>query len=146
LRETRWWILLAALVAVLIVWVSLMVVTPALAAGDGERVGENVGKLLGGWAKSLYVGITAIVAVRRGGTARQSGRVASVTPTSRPRSGWWRRARRCVRPAPRSVRHIRRSCDGCERRAEDAGGFRGYSGVARVHHGSAEIMRLAACS
>src|SRR5438045_3024316 len=64
MRRMLWWILLAAvLVAVAIVWLSVMVVTPALAAGDGERVGENVGKLLGGWAKSLYVGITAIVAL-----------------------------------------------------------------------------------
>jgi hypothetical protein len=36
---------------------------PALAAGDGERVGENIGNLLGGWAKSLYVGIGAVVAL-----------------------------------------------------------------------------------
>jgi hypothetical protein len=37
---------------------------PALAQrGDGERVGENVGDLLGGWAKSLYVGIAGIVAL-----------------------------------------------------------------------------------
>ena len=35
----------------------------ALAQGDGERVGENVGELLGGWAKSLYVGIAAVVAL-----------------------------------------------------------------------------------
>ena len=35
----------------------------AQAAGDGERIGENVGHLLGGWAKSLYVGIAAIVAL-----------------------------------------------------------------------------------
>jgi hypothetical protein len=35
----------------------------ALAAGDGERVGENLGRLLGGWARSLYVGITALVAL-----------------------------------------------------------------------------------
>ena len=33
------------------------------AAGDGEQVGENVGNLLGGWAKSLYVGIAAVVAL-----------------------------------------------------------------------------------
>jgi hypothetical protein len=59
----KWWMLVAAIVAVVLVWLSLMVVTPAFAAGDGERVGENVGKLLGGWAKSLYVGITAIVAL-----------------------------------------------------------------------------------
>src|SRR3954453_18323063 len=31
------------------------------AAGDGEKVGENIGNLLGGWARSLYVGIPAIV-------------------------------------------------------------------------------------
>ena len=35
----------------------------AWAAGDGEKVGENIGKLLGGWAKSLYVGIAAVVAL-----------------------------------------------------------------------------------
>jgi hypothetical protein len=63
LRKTLWLVVAAAIVAVAIVWLSLMVVSPAFAAGDGERVGENVGKLLGGWAKSLYVGITAIVAL-----------------------------------------------------------------------------------
>src|SRR3954453_20605023 len=57
------WGLAAALVAVALLCVSLMVVTPALAAGDGERVGQNVGRLLGGWARSLYVGITAVVAL-----------------------------------------------------------------------------------
>src|SRR3954463_8415184 len=36
---------------------------PAFAAGDGEKVGENIGNLLGGWAKSLYVGIAAVVAL-----------------------------------------------------------------------------------
>ena len=35
----------------------------ALAQGDGEKIGDNVGKLLGGWAKSLYVGIAAVVAL-----------------------------------------------------------------------------------
>src|SRR5215217_6611551 len=40
-----------------------MLAAPAWAAGDGERVGENVGNLLGGWAKSLYVGIAAVVAL-----------------------------------------------------------------------------------
>jgi hypothetical protein len=40
-----------------------VLVAPVYAAGDGERVGENVGHLLGGWAKSLYVGIAAIVAL-----------------------------------------------------------------------------------
>src|SRR5215470_7537534 len=64
MRKTLFWTLVAAIaVTVAIVWLSLMVVSPALAAGDGERVGENVGRLLGGWAKSLYVGITAIVAL-----------------------------------------------------------------------------------
>jgi hypothetical protein len=40
-----------------------VLVAPAYAAGDGEKVGENVGHLLGGWAKSLYVGIAAVVAL-----------------------------------------------------------------------------------
>ena len=40
-----------------------LLAAPAFAAGEGERVGENVGDLLGGWAKSLYVGIAAIVAL-----------------------------------------------------------------------------------
>jgi hypothetical protein len=35
----------------------------AFAQGDGEQVGENIGNLLGGWAKSLYVGIAAVVAL-----------------------------------------------------------------------------------
>src|SRR3954451_25023556 len=39
-------------------------VWPALAArGDGEKVGENLGQLLGGWAKSLYLGIAGLVAL-----------------------------------------------------------------------------------
>jgi putative copper export protein len=37
---------------------------PALAAsGDGERVGKNLGELLGGWSKSLYAGIAGLVAL-----------------------------------------------------------------------------------
>src|SRR5262245_16006943 len=40
-----------------------VLVAPVYAAGDGERVGENVSHLLGGWAKSLYIGIAAIVAL-----------------------------------------------------------------------------------
>jgi hypothetical protein len=44
------------------VW-SLVLAAPVWAAGDGEQVGENVGNLLGGWAKSLYVGIAAVVAL-----------------------------------------------------------------------------------
>ena len=39
------------------------VAVPAWAAGDGEKVGENIGNLLGGWAKNLYVGIAAVVAL-----------------------------------------------------------------------------------
>jgi hypothetical protein len=41
----------------------LLLAGVAHAAGEGERVGENVGELLGGWAKSLYVGIAAVVAL-----------------------------------------------------------------------------------
>src|SRR5919112_4268082 len=52
--------LLAASTATVISWV---LVAPAYAAGDGEKVGENIGNLLGGWAKSLYVGIAAVVAL-----------------------------------------------------------------------------------
>ena len=44
------------------VWAWLLI-APAYAAGDGEKVGENIGNLLGGWAKSLYVGIAAVVAL-----------------------------------------------------------------------------------
>src|SRR4051795_11141248 len=43
--------------------VSWALAAPVYAAGDGEKVGENVGNLLGGWAKSLYVGIAAVVAL-----------------------------------------------------------------------------------
>ena len=39
------------------------VTASAWAQGGGEKIGENVGKLLGGWAKSLYVGIAAVVAL-----------------------------------------------------------------------------------
>src|SRR3954465_13648622 len=42
---------------------SWLLAAPVYAAGDGEKVGENIGNLLGGWAKSLYVGIAAIVAL-----------------------------------------------------------------------------------
>lgn len=45
------------------VWSWVLMAPATLAAGDGERVGENVGNLLGGWAKSLYVGIAAVVAL-----------------------------------------------------------------------------------
>jgi hypothetical protein len=36
---------------------------PAMAQGDGERVGENIGDLLGGWAQSLFLGIAGLVAL-----------------------------------------------------------------------------------
>src|SRR3954452_13003351 len=42
---------------------TLVLAAPVWAAGDGERVGENVSHLLGGWARSLYVGIAAVVAL-----------------------------------------------------------------------------------
>ena len=44
-------------------WWMLALAARADAAGQGERVGERVGELLGGWARSLYVGIAAIVAL-----------------------------------------------------------------------------------
>ncbi len=46
----------------LVLWGWLLAAS-AQAAGDGERIGENVGHLLGGWAKSLYVGIAGLVAL-----------------------------------------------------------------------------------
>jgi hypothetical protein len=39
------------------------VTASAWAQGDGEKIGDNVGKPLGGWARSLYVGIAAVVAL-----------------------------------------------------------------------------------
>jgi hypothetical protein len=47
--------------ATVILW--LVLVGPAFAAGSGERVGQNIGNLIGGWAKSLYIGIAALVAL-----------------------------------------------------------------------------------
>ena len=49
-------------------WVTIagwlvVLVAPAVAAGDGERVGKNLGDMLGGWSKSLYVGIAGLVAL-----------------------------------------------------------------------------------
>src|SRR5215208_4728652 len=49
--------------AVLSVMVWLVAAVPADAAGDGERVGENIGELLGGWSKSLFMGIAGLVAL-----------------------------------------------------------------------------------
>ena len=39
------------------------VTASAWAQGDGEKVGENIGNLLGGWAKNLYIGIASVVAL-----------------------------------------------------------------------------------
>lgn len=36
---------------------------PMAWAQDGERVGDNLGDLLGGWAQALFIGIAAIVAL-----------------------------------------------------------------------------------
>jgi hypothetical protein len=44
-------------------WVWVLVAPAYAASGDGEKIGENVGHLLGGWARSLYVGIAAVVAL-----------------------------------------------------------------------------------
>jgi hypothetical protein len=41
----------------------LLLASEAAARGQGERIGENLGGLLGGWARSLYVGIVAVVAL-----------------------------------------------------------------------------------
>src|SRR3954447_12824376 len=40
-----------------------LLTAPVWAAGDGEKVGENIGNLLGAWAKNLYVGIAAVEAL-----------------------------------------------------------------------------------
>src|SRR5215218_6515816 len=53
-------VLRMTLVSVTVWWLAAV---PASAAGDGERVGENVGNLLGGWAKSLFMGIAGLVAL-----------------------------------------------------------------------------------
>ena len=44
-------------------WMVFAQAAEAFAAGRGERVGQNLGDLLGGWAKSLYAGIAAVVAL-----------------------------------------------------------------------------------
>jgi hypothetical protein len=44
-------------------WAWLILVPAALAAGDGEKVGQNLGHLLSGWARSLYLGIAGLVAL-----------------------------------------------------------------------------------
>jgi hypothetical protein len=50
----------------MLVWATAVFVVGFAAsavAGDGERVGENLGDMLGGWAQSLYVGIAGLVAL-----------------------------------------------------------------------------------
>ena len=53
-------VLQVALLSVMVWWLAAV---PADAAGDGERVGENIGNLLGGWSKSLFMGIAGLVAL-----------------------------------------------------------------------------------
>ena len=48
---------------VLSAWAFALAAAPALGAGDGERVGKNLGDMLGGWAHSLYLGIAGLVAL-----------------------------------------------------------------------------------
>ena len=50
-------------ITVMAVAMLLSLAGPALAAGDGEQVGKNLGELLGGWSKSLYGGIAGLVAL-----------------------------------------------------------------------------------
>jgi hypothetical protein len=49
-------------IAVAFVWYATTV-SGALAAGGGEKVGQNTEHLLTSWAGSLYVGITAVIAL-----------------------------------------------------------------------------------
>src|SRR5215207_10357997 len=53
-------VLRAGLLSMMVWWLAAV---PAKAAGDGERVGENIGELLGGWSKSLFMGIAGLVAL-----------------------------------------------------------------------------------
>src|ERR671917_436531 len=41
----------------------VVLVAPAVAQGDGEEVGRNLGDMLGGWSKSLFLGIVGLVAL-----------------------------------------------------------------------------------
>lgn len=41
----------------------LLAAAPTALAQQGEKVGENLGDLLGGWASSLFVGIAAIISL-----------------------------------------------------------------------------------
>ena len=54
---------LVATVTVTVWWLLAAAGSALAASGGGEQVGENLGNMLGGWAKSLYAGIAGIVAV-----------------------------------------------------------------------------------
>ncbi len=53
---------------IVMAWVTIaswlvVLVAPAVAQGDGEKVVKNLGDMLGGWSKSLYLGIAGLVAL-----------------------------------------------------------------------------------
>jgi hypothetical protein len=50
-------------VVVVVGWLMVLPAQAFAASGGGEQVGENLGHMLGGWAKSLYAGIAAVVAI-----------------------------------------------------------------------------------
>ena len=54
--------LVGSLAASVTAWFVLLA-GEAMARGEGERIGENLGGLLSGWARSLYLGIVAVVAL-----------------------------------------------------------------------------------
>jgi hypothetical protein len=51
------------LVVAVVVWLLVLSGSAFAASGGGEQVGQHLGDLLGGWAKSLFAGVTAIVSV-----------------------------------------------------------------------------------
>lgn len=53
---------IALLTASLTTWLAVHVTTITFAA-SGDKIGQNLGDMLGGWAKSLYAGIAALIAV-----------------------------------------------------------------------------------
>jgi hypothetical protein len=66
------------LIATFAVLASLVLSAPAWAAGQGEQVGEKVGQLLGGWAKTVYPGVAGLSAVD-GKTLREAGEAIGAT-------------------------------------------------------------------
>jgi hypothetical protein len=54
---------LVATVTATVYWLLAAAGSALAAGGGGEQVGQNLGNMLGGWAKSLYAGIAGIVAV-----------------------------------------------------------------------------------